>query len=231
MAIDIDLLTFHPPENATDPASAAYGGAANTATEMVTATKNNEFSAVTDSVRRAGGTDYRKQFLYNANSDSVPLMKLWISSNTPATNDTITICQAGTLSMLAATASLGVATYYESATILDFTEDILFSIRPGEWVYSVTYDGGIEQSRQVTQVASRAVTLSASFGSSTTSDDVIGVCPATMFTYGAPTTNADALEIDNLPASMSVGVWKCRTVTAGGPGYTDNAFTLRWDVG
>jgi hypothetical protein len=231
MTIDTALIKFYPPANATDPASAEYGGGPNTAVTMTSGTLNNEWADVTNAMRVDGGTDYRKQFLYNENAEDLLGVTAWISSNTPATNDSISICQAGTLSKLGATVSLGTAEYNQTATILEFASSILFAVRPGEWVYSVTYDGSMASPREVLTVASLSLTVSSAFGSSTSGNDVIGICPATMFTYQTPTTSGDAFNIGTVPAAAGVGVWKRRTVTAGGPGYVNNAFTITFGVG
>lgn len=231
MAIDTDLIKFYPPVNASDPASTDYGGGPNTSATMTSGTLNNEWSDVTNAVRIAGGLDYRKQFLYNENAEDLSGVTAWISSNTPATNDTISICQAGTLSKLGATVTLGIATYSQSATILDFTSNILCAIRPGEWIYSVTNDGPMANRREVISVSSLSLTVSSAFGSSTSGDDVIGICPATMFTYQTPTSSGDAFNIGAVPATAGIGLWKCRSVDAGGPGYVNNSFTVTWGIG
>lgn len=229
MSIDVSKIKFYAPINSTDPASAGYGGDVNTTATQTSGTLNNEFDDVTNDERISGLVDYRKQFIRNENADSWEEVKVWVASNTPAPDDTIDICQAGTLSLLGATALLGSGTYVESATIVTFASDILFAVRPGEWVYSVTYDGTILQSRQVATVSQYKVTLASAFGSSTAGTDVIAVCPATMFTFSAPASKADGLVIGTIPATTAVGIWKRRTVTAGAAGYANDTFTVRWE--
>lgn len=231
MVTDSSKLKFYHPVNATDPASTGYGGDVNTASLMTTASRNNEFTNVSNLDRINGLTDYRKQFFRNENTESVPEVRVWISSNTPATNDTVAICQGGSLSLLGATALLGTATYVESATILTFGSSVEFSIRPGEWVYSITNDGAMGTPKMVATVSSNKVTLQSAFGSSTAGNDVIGVCPATMFTFSSPASKAEAFYIGSIPASTSIGMWKRRVVSAGGPGYVDDYVTVRWESG
>lgn len=230
MTIDNSKLIFYAPVNATDPASSGYGGDINTTATQTTAVKNNEFTNVTNSQRLSGLVDYRKQFLRNENDEAIEGMLVWISSNTPSTDDTIDICQAGTLSVLGATASVGVATYYESATILTFQDLDTSAVRPGEWVYSVTFDASMASAREVTAVATNKITIASAFGSATTGDDVIAVCPATMFTYSAPATKGEAFEVGTIPATTAMGVWKRRTVNAGSLGYTNNTVTVKWET-
>lgn len=231
MAFDTALLKFYPPVNASDPASTGYGGDTSTTATQTTGTQNNEFTNVTNDQRISGLVDYRKQFLRNENAESMADVRTWITSNTPSPDDTIAICQAGTLSLLGATVLLETATYYESATILTFQIDPTFRVRPGEWIYSVTNDATMANARCVSSVASYKVTLTASFGSSTTGDDVIGVCPATMFTFSSPASKGDAFYIGTIPATTACGMWKRRTVTAGAGGYVGNAFTVKWESG
>lgn len=231
MAFDTALLKFYPPANATDPASAGYGGAADTTATQTSGVQNNEFTNITNDQRISGVIDYRKQFLRNENAESMTDVRAWISSNTPSPDDTIEICQAGTLSLLGATALLETATYYESATILTFQIDMNFRVRPGEWVYSVTNDPSMANARCVSSVATYKVTLTASFGSATTGDDVIGVCPATMFTFSPATSKYYGMYVGAIPATTACGMWKRRTVTAGAGGYVGNAVTVKWESG
>lgn len=231
MAFDVALLKFYPPVNASDPASDDYGGGPDTVATQASGVLNNEFSNVTNEQRVAGLVDYRKQFLRNENSESMTDVRVWISSNTPSPDDTITICQAGTLSKLGATVDLATATYYESATVLSFETDQQFRVRPGEWVYSVTYDPTMASARCVASVATNTVTLTASFGSATTGEDVIAICPATMFTFSDPASKEGAKYVGVIPATTAVGVWKCRTVDAGAEGYIGNTFTIKWESG
>lgn len=228
MAIETSLLKFYAPLNATDPASSGYGGDIDTSALMTTDVIDNEFDDVSNAERVAGLVDYRKQFLRNENAEDWENVKLYVSPNTTATMDTVDICQGGTLSLLGATALFGTATY-QTATILTVETDPTFSVRPGEWVYSVVNDGSLECAREVLSVASTSITLTASFGTSTEGTDTIGVCPATMFTYDAPSSSASAYDIGTLPATTHVGVWKRRTVQAGATGQSNNSFTTVWE--
>ena len=228
MAIEISLLKFYAPMNATDPASAEYGGDVNTSAQMTTDVIDNEFDYVTNAERISGLIDYRKQFIRNENSESWEAVKLYISPNTTATMDTVDICQAGTLSLLGATALLSSATY-QTATVLVVESDLTLSIRPGEWVYSVVNDGSMASAKEVLSVSSTTVTLTASFGTSTEGTDVIAVCPATMFTYAAPNSNVTGYSVGTIPASASAGVWKRRTVQPNATGQSNNSFTTIWE--
>lgn len=228
MGINTSLLKCYKPVNATDPASDGYGGDIDLTAEMTSDVINNEFDDVSSAERVSGLIDYRKQFLRNENADTWENIKVYISPNTPATMDIIEICQAGTLSVLGATVLLGTATY-ESATVLVFESDVTYAVSPGEWVYSVMNDSAISAAATVASVSGFNVTLSASFGSSTTGEDVIGVCPATMFSYSAPSSIGDGLLVGSVASNQCRGVWKRRTVDADATGQSNNSFTTVWE--
>lgn len=227
MTIYTDLLTFHGPVNSVVDV-ATYGGDANTTATQTSAIKNNEFDDITNAERVAGHVDYRKQFLYNGNNEAWVGVVAWVGANTPSPDDTVDLCQAGTLSYLGATALLGVATF-ESDTTLLFATDVLRAVRPGEWIYDIVNDPTMSNRRMVSTVASYSATVATAFGGATAGDFSIGVCPATMFTYSAPATKSTGLYIGDVAMSTSAGVWKRRTSNPNASGYADDSVTVSWE--
>lgn len=70
---------------------ATHGGDIDTGNEITSGADQNIFDDVTNDERVAGDTEYRKIFIRNENADTWNAVKLWIESNTPATNDTVSI--------------------------------------------------------------------------------------------------------------------------------------------
>lgn len=229
MTINVSLLKFYPPVNATDPASSGYGGDANIAATQTSGQLGNEFRDVTNEERISGLIDYRKQFLRNENADTWESVKVWVSQNTLAPDDTVDICQAGTLSLLGATSLLGAASYVTTATVLNFAFDPHLAVRPGEWVYSVTNDATMASPKEVATVTNSTVVLVEAFGTSTADPDTIAICPATMFTFSSPASKSVGKFVGDVASNNAVGVWKRRTVSPNAAGYTNNSFIVTWE--
>lgn len=227
MTIYTSLLTFHPPLGSVIDV-ATYGGAPATSVTQVSATKNNEFRDITNAERATGITDYRKQFIYNGNDSAWLGVIAWISENTPSPDDTFNICQAGTLSLLGATALVGVATF-ESETSLVFPDPITRAVRPGEWIYDVINDPDMSDRRMVSTVATYSVGVATAFGGATSGNFSIGVCPATLFTFSAPATKSSGLYIGNIEAGECAGVWKRRTSNPNATAYDNNYAIVTWE--
>lgn len=227
MTIYTTLLTFHPPLGSVVDV-ATYGGAPNTSITQVTATKNNEFRDITNAERQTGLIDYRKQFINNGNDSDWMGVVAWISENTPSPDDTFDICQAGTLSLLGATVLLGVATF-ESETAMLFPDDIYRAVRPGEWIYDIVNDPSMGNRRMVSTVASYSVTVATAFGGATAGSFSIGVCPATMFTFTAPTSKSTGFYIGDIGVGESVGMWKRRTSNPDATAYENNYAIIAWE--
>lgn len=229
MSIDINKIKFYAPVDSDYPDDGWYGGEADTTATQTSGVINNEFGDVTNEERISGLIDYRKQFIVNENVDEWEDVVVWISENTICPDDAIDICQAGSLSRIGDVEYLGVASYLESATILVFESDVNWDIRPGEWVYSYTFDANMERPREVVSVSQETVVISSAFETPTNQEDVIFVCPATMFTYTRPESKDDALKVGTLTASTAAGVWKRRTINPNASGYSNNSFTIRWE--
>jgi hypothetical protein len=73
----------------TDP-DASLGGVIST-TEITDNTLNNLFDDITGDEHTAGDTEYRAFFFKNNSAETAYSVKIWISSNTAATDDTINI--------------------------------------------------------------------------------------------------------------------------------------------
>ncbi len=67
-----------------------HGGAIS-ATEITSGVDQNVFDDVTNAERVAGDTEYRKIYIKNENADTWEGVKLWISTQTPATNSIVSI--------------------------------------------------------------------------------------------------------------------------------------------
>lgn len=227
MTIYTSLLTFHPPLGSVIDV-ATYGGAPATSVTQVSATKNNEFRDITNAERATGIVDYRKQFIYNGNDSAWLGVVAWISENTPSPDDTFDICQAGTLSLLGATAMVGVATF-ESNTSLIFPDPITRAIRPGEWIYDIINDPDMSDRRMVSTVATYSVGVATAFGGATSGNFSIGVCPATLFTFSAPATKSSGFYIGNIEAGECAGVWKRRTSNPNATAYDNNYAIVTWE--
>lgn len=227
MTIYTSLLSFHPPIGSVVDV-ATYGGAPNTSVTQVTATKNNEFRDITNAERATGLVDYRKQFIHNSNDSDWIGVVAWISENTSSPDDTFDICQAGTLSLLGATALLGTATF-ETETVLIFPEVILRAVRPGEWIYDVVNDPSMSNRRMVSTVASYSATVATAFGGATAGSFSIGVCPATMFTFSAPASKSAGFYIGDIGVGDSAGVWKRRTSDPDATAYENNYAIIAWE--
>ena len=73
-----------------------HGGDIDLNAEITTATDQNIFDDVTDNERESGDIEYRKIYIRNENAETYSNVKLWIKTNTPASNDSIAICLAVT---------------------------------------------------------------------------------------------------------------------------------------
>jgi hypothetical protein len=228
MTINFDLLKFYPPINATDPASSGYGGDADTTATMTTGVANNEFDDISNSERISGKIDYRKQFIRNENADEWEQVVLYVAQNTPSEDDTIDICQAGTLSCLGTSVLIGTADF-ESDTIITFATPATFAVRPGEKVFDYTSDPDMGDPQTVATIVGNSIHLASPFSGATGSAHDIYVCPATMFDYSAPASLSGGMWVGSIPGNAHIGVWKRRTSDAGAAGYTNNSVIIRWE--
>lgn len=224
MPINSSLVYFYAPVSGD-------GGTIDLAAKQTSSLLLNEFSNVTDANRIAGVVDYRKQFVRNENPDPWTDVKAWVSVQPPA-GDTIALCQAGTLSLLTSTVSLGSATF-ATATALVFATTMHGSIRPGEKVYDATNDPTGTTLKAITEVSTSSglVYLATAFGGATTGTHTIVLAPATQFDYVTPTWYDDAVSIGTIGSMGYAGTWKRRTVPALTNGYVNDYFTVVWGSG
>ena len=89
MAIDTSLLKFYQCTTWTE--GDTHGGDIDTGSEIASGSDQNIFDDVSDAEREDGDTEYRKIFVRNENADTWEAVKAWISANTPASNDEISI--------------------------------------------------------------------------------------------------------------------------------------------
>ncbi len=235
MTIDPTKLVFVAPANAT-AGSDTYGGAPATLSEMTSDVDGNEFADVTNEQRISGLIDYRKQYLYNKNTDPWVGIKAWISENTPSEDDEITVCGAGRYSMLnTATSITTIPATHLSNTIIQIPSVVpINAVAPGEHVFDWDNDPSMENHREVVSVATDGssntlVTISASFGSATGTEFYLGITPATMFTYAEHASKASGIYFETIEAGGCAGVWKRREVNADSSGYYYNTLKMRWE--
>lgn len=231
MALLSENLIFCGPANST-PATQGYGGGPNSTASMTSGILQNEFLNVTDQQRREGDTDYRKQFIWNNNDENWAGVLLWISENTPASGDSVSICGGGVLSKLGEAASIGVATHMTDTVIkVEFSGEGSPTCY-GEHVFNASEDSDMASHRKVISVATESVgvymiEIESAFGVSTTWEFTLSVTPATMFSYAEPSTKDSAIPLGNIHAGEFAGVWKKRIIESGADGYTNNGFSIR----
>lgn len=210
--------------------SATQGGDIDTASAITTNTSQNIFPNVTDSQRVAGLTDYRKIYFRNENTDTYTGAYAWIGANTPAANDQVYICAAGTISMKSTATSLsGTATWTNGATNVDTSSDLTLQVRPGESIYNST-DDAYTLAATVYSVTATQILLVATYGGTTGDSKGISVASADTFgTWVQPSTKGDATAInmgDVASTNGYYGIWIKRVVDAGCAGYTNNTFEI-----
>ena len=226
----------------TDP---NYGGGVGS-TPMYSGQLNNEFDDVLASWRITGMVDYRKQFIgytdpYYSDS-SIGLCDVWIASNTPSPADTVEICGGGHYSRLRNKAIAGgeyqAPSVHLSDTVIKIPspEYFRFPTAPGEHVFDWDNDPSMANHREVESVeydvdGNVLVTLVASFGPPIGSEFILGVTPATMFSYYACATQGEAIHMPRFSNYGSVAIWKRRTVnTEESYGYDLNSVVLQFDL-
>jgi len=118
-----------------------HGGAINTSAEIAASGDQIIFDDVTDAQRVSGVTEYRKVFFRNENADPVSL-KICISQNYTASNETISIALAATASdVQTAATAYSYSTPSTVATGLDLGA-LGNNASQGVWIKRVVSVGG-----------------------------------------------------------------------------------------
>lgn len=229
MALDPDLIKMY--ECTTWTEGATHGGAIDTGDEITSGVSENIFDNVTDAERISGDTEYRKVFIRNENADDYGIPKIWIETQTPATNDAVSILQAGSKSVQGndSAALTGTFTFAASDTVLA-TNDVSLEVRPGEKIFNSTDDANTD-AKEVLSVSADGltITLVAAYAGTTGATKEAKLAPITGCTFVAPDSkvHADVLTGPTLAQNEAIGVWIKRIVDAAGDGYTDNSFVLK----
>jgi hypothetical protein len=227
MTITSANLKWYQCLNWTD--AATHGGDINTTATITTNTSQNIFDNVSDAERTAGLTDYRKIYFRNENDQIYTGAYAWIGTNTPAANDAVWVCAAGTMSQTGTAIALnGTATWTNASTVVLTSADLTYQVRPGERIYNST-DDAYTLSATVYSVVATQILLSATYGGTTGSAKAISVASANTFTYAQPASKGDTGVIsmgDVASTSGYYGIWVKRVVAAGCSGYTNNSFEI-----
>lgn len=227
MALDPANFKFYRCTTWTE--GATHGGAIDTTATITDNTINNVFDNITNDERISGMTDYRKIFFRNENADTYTYPKLWISQNTTSTDDTVSICLAGSKSCASTTVALsGTATWTQGSTLVPVSNDLRTEVAVGEYIYNST-DDATTDARCVYSVVATQVTLTATYGGTSGSSKGVSVIGATYYnSFQSPTTKTASTVF--APASLaqneSFGIWIKRVVNSNGYGYNSNSFKI-----
>ncbi len=208
-----------------------HGGAIDTGDEITDATSENVFDNVSDAERIAGDTEYRKIFFRNENADDYGVPKIWIETQTPATNDSVAILQGGSKSVQGndSAALTGTFTFAASDTVTA-TNDVSLEVRPGEKIFNSTDDANTD-AKVVSAVSADGltITLAEAYAGTTGAAKEAKLAAITGSTFVTPDAkdHGDVLTGPTLAQNESIGIWIKRVVTPAGDGYTDNSFVLK----
>lgn len=207
-----------------------HGGAIDTGNEITSGSDQCVFDDVSSAERVAGDTEYRKIFIRNENVGEFPSPLGWISSNTPATNSTITILQGGSKSVQGGdSAALSGTFTFAASTTVTATNDVSLEVRPGELIFNSTNDTNSD-AKVVSAVSADGltITLAEAYAGTTGSSKEAKLAAITGATFVAPDANdhADVLTFPTLAQNESVAVWIKRVISAAGDGYTEDTWTV-----
>jgi len=207
-----------------------HGGDIDLTSRILSDTKNEVFRDVTETERDVGLVDYRKIYFRNENERGYRDIRGFIRENTPAINDDIAICAAGTRSRVGvATPLSGTATFTAGSTTIATSADLRGEIVPGELVFNAD-DDDQDGAVTVAVVLAGSIALVEPYHGTGGSGRLIAVAGLDRCTYVQPASgdHEDALVIGTLGQDEAAAIVIRRTVTGGlALGYARNTFTLQ----
>lgn len=220
------LKWYHPTTKAEGD---SHGGAINTADEVTDDTANNVWDDVSDAERISGDTEYRKVFFRNENAGAYNSVKIWIQTQTPATNDAVSVVLGGSKSTASTPVALtGTLTFEAGTAVTGSGTAFLTEVAIGELIYN-TQDAEGDAKAIASIESDTALTLGAAYAGTTGSGKTANVAGADQCTFVSPDSKAhgDVLSPGNLVQNASVGVWVKRVVDVAGDGYSNNSYVLK----
>lgn len=221
----------------------------NSSTLIVNGAMNNIFDDVTNAQRQDPtiSKEYRKIYIRNENTDSFPGCKAWLSAiggggidSTLADNDTVKILLAGTLSRKGVSIPIPTATgiFITGVAEIVTSSSCVGLVAPGEKVYNggTGNDAGeLANAGTVLSVDESKITLTSGYaGSSSGTGTTILVAPITecYVNFVKPLSKVDALTLGTIPGiGGNSPIWILREViVAGGPGHSENMFTIMLEM-
>jgi len=207
-----------------------HGGGIDLESVILSDTKNEIFRDVREVERDEGLVDYRKIYFRNENEREYREIRGFIRDNTPAINDEIAICAAGTRSRVGVPALLsGTATFEAGSATVTTTADLQGEIVRGELIFNAT-DDSPEEAVAVSSISETSILLTAPYPGTGGTARAIAVAPLERCTFVTPDAadHADALAIGTLKQNEAAAIVLQRTVTGGlNLGYGKNTFTLQ----
>jgi len=207
-----------------------HGGGIDLEARILSETKNNVFRNVTEWERDTGLVDYRKIYFRNENEREYRDIRGFIRENTPAINDEIAICAAGTRSRVGVPTLLsGTATFEAGSTTVATTADLRGDVVPGELVFNST-DDSQDAAVPIAVVTAGSIVLAEPYPGTGGAGRAISVAGLDRCAYVQPDAadHPDALILGSLKQNETVAIVVRRTVLGGlALGNLKNTFVIQ----
>lgn len=222
--LDMDNIKFY-------AAVSADGGDIDLSNEQTSGVVGNEISTISARDLSTGTVRYSKQFVRNENAVDWNGVRAYISPFTARfPNTSISISLAGTKSKLRESVELSGSATVTATGYFQTSADLSQEVRPGERVYN-SDDDLASVAGVITSVAPSYIQIAPPYLGTTGSGKQLSVAPATMNVFVDVTDPLSevALHID-VASSSYTGVWKKYTVGEGCPAFSNDWFSLVFEM-